>query len=74
MQYFSSLKFHDRWWLQIDSKAFSEVMKLHLTILTSSQRTQAQGREESRGKGCFSHISVGTQLGYINVLETRTNT
>lgn len=49
MQYFSSLKFHDRWWVRIDIKAFSEAMKMHLTILTDSWRTQAQQGRAGQG-------------------------
>lgn len=59
MQYFSSLKFHDRWWVRMDIKAFSEAMKMHLIILTDSWRTQAQqGRAGHCRKGCISHVSL----------------
>lgn len=59
MQYFSSLKFHDRWWVRMDIKAFSEAMKMHLIILTDTWRTQAQqGRAGHCRKGCISHVSL----------------
>lgn len=40
MQYFDLLKFHGRWWTQTDSKAFSQVMKMHFTTVRGFQRTQ----------------------------------
>ena len=67
MQYFYSLKFHERQWTQTDSKAFSEATKVLLAIPVGSWGAQpseaGQGGEQGEPLLLSSCFATETQLG-----------